>query len=312
MPHAEPPTDEFELPDLEAPAPDEGPGEDAGFGDLELDATPSQQAEVSTDFFSADDLDLEPVSVGGGDASAAGGDDFVLDEMEMVEDEPPAGDEPIELLGEPMDIPESPATMPVQSQAIPVFEEAGDDDVEVEFDLESDAPAPISTDEPQAAEPVEELSSDDAVPAELRPPQRVETPDELVSRTMGARPTQQPQAAAEAARPEPVVFGEDDPFGEPFDSGPVIGKAELVTDLPPGGRAVVPKVSAPSLDPQDNQLQLRLEGTGAIAESGQVRALDITVPVPGTWVGNRRVTLQLRLTLEPTAEDMDGGRGGAS
>jgi hypothetical protein len=62
----------------------------------------------------------------------------------------------------------------------------------------------------------------------------------------------------------------------------------------------------------DNQLHLRLQGTGAIAESGQVRALDIEVPVPGTWVGHRRVTLQLRLTLTPTPEDEDGGPGGPS
>ena len=40
---------------------------------------------------------------------------------------------------------------------------------------------------------------------------------------------------------------------------------------------------------------------------GQVRELDIQVPVPGSWVGNRRVTLQLRLTLTPDTEDEDGG-----
>jgi hypothetical protein len=63
---------------------------------------------------------------------------------------------------------------------------------------------------------------------------------------------------------------------------------------------------------EDNQLHLRLHGTGAIVESGQVRALDIEVPVPGSWVGNRRVTLQLRLTLTPDSEDENGGSGGHS
>ncbi len=57
----------------------------------------------------------------------------------------------------------------------------------------------------------------------------------------------------------------------------------------------------------DNQLHLRLQGTGAVIESGQVRELDIEVPVPGAWVGHRRVTLQLRLTLTPDTEDEDGG-----
>ena len=60
---------------------------------------------------------------------------------------------------------------------------------------------------------------------------------------------------------------------------------------------------------EDNQLHLRLQGTGAIIESGQVRELDIEVPVPGSWVGNRRVTLQLRLTLTPDSEDENGESG---
>jgi hypothetical protein len=77
-------------------------------------------------------------------------------------------------------------------------------------------------------------------------------------------------------------------------------------------QVVVPPPSFGSLvRADDNQLHLRLHGTGAIAESGQVRALDIEVPVPGPWVGNRRVTLQLRLTLSPVPEDDDGGPGGA-
>ena len=63
---------------------------------------------------------------------------------------------------------------------------------------------------------------------------------------------------------------------------------------------------------EDNQLHLRLKGTGAIIESGQVRAIDIEVPVPGAWVGNRRVTLQLRLTLTPDTEDEDDGPGSPS
>ncbi len=63
---------------------------------------------------------------------------------------------------------------------------------------------------------------------------------------------------------------------------------------------------------EDNQLHLRLQGTGAIVDSGQVRALDIEVPVPGSWVGNRRVTLQLRLTLTPDTEDGNDGPTGSS
>jgi hypothetical protein len=122
-------------------------------------------------------------------------------------------------------------------------------------------------------------------------------------------PEQPPVTPPDEPSPESggVVFGEGEPFAVP----------DPVT--PPGGYVLAPaKVDEPG-DPAagivrvgDNQLQLRLQGTGAIAESGQVRALDIEVPVPGSWVGNRRVTLQLRLTLSPVAEDEDGGPGGAS
>ena len=76
--------------------------------------------------------------------------------------------------------------------------------------------------------------------------------------------------------------------------------------IEPAGRREV-AVSA-----EDNQLHLRLQGTGAIVESGQMRELDIEVPVPGSWVGNRRVTLQLRLTLIPDTEAENGGPGDPS
>jgi signal recognition particle receptor subunit beta len=108
--------------------------------------------------------------------------------------------------------------------------------------------------------------------------------------------TEEPAAAS-----EPVTLGEGDPFVVPEPEGPP-GTYVLAPSEPREGIVQV----------GDNQLHLRLEGTGAIAESGQVRALDIEVPVPGSWVGNRRVTLQLRLTLSPVPEDEDGGPGGAS
>jgi hypothetical protein len=103
-----------------------------------------------------------------------------------------------------------------------------------------------------------------------------------------------------------ITLGEGDPFGDVVDDQPT-----------PVRREIEPHVMVPEprfeglVRAEDNQLHLRLHGTGAIAESGQVRALDIEVPVPGTWVGNRRVILQLRLTLLPVAEDDDGGSGRA-
>ncbi|HPA81404.1 MAG TPA: GTPase domain-containing protein [Thermoanaerobaculales bacterium] len=125
-------------------------------------------------------------------------------------------------------------------------------------------------------------------------------------------PAAPPAGAAEssrelAARHGLITLGEGDPFGDVVDDQPTPVRREIEPQV-----AMTPPPSFTSLvRADDNQLHLRLHGTGAIAESGQVRALDIEVPVPGPWVGNRRVTLQLRLTLSPVAEDDDGGSVGA-
>jgi len=154
--------------------------------------------------------------------------------------------------------------------------------------------------------------------------------DELEESIFGAKKRAKPPepAAAEPSPPEitakidppfpkaarrpsaPVVLDEEDPFG---DQAAAADEPALEPDsVFSGSGPVVPSISALRLDPHDNQLAIRLEGTGAIAESGQVRALDIQVPVPGAWVGHRRVTIQLRLTLEPTTEEEDDGRGGSA
>ena len=117
------------------------------------------------------------------------------------------------------------------------------------------------------------------------------------------------EVAAKTTSRDPVIFGVGDPFGDELDDVATPVRSEVQPHV---------EISTPVDDgaamvrAEDNQLHLRLHGTGAIAESGQVRALDIEVPVPGSWVGNRRVTLQLRLTLTPMPEDDDGGPGGAS
>ena len=44
----------------------------------------------------------------------------------------------------------------------------------------------------------------------------------------------------------------------------------------------------------------------AIAQYGEVRELELEVPVPSAWVGGSRMTLQLRLTLVPQEEKNSG------
>jgi len=105
----------------------------------------------------------------------------------------------------------------------------------------------------------------------------------------GAAPGAGEPFVAPAAHPgEPFSTWDGDPFGEP-----AVAPGEIA---PVTARAV-------EVSPEGNQLSVRLEGTRALAEYGQVRELDLVVPVPGGWIGNRRVTLQLRLTLVPEAEE---------
>ncbi len=140
----------------------------------------------------------------------------------------------------------------------------------------------------------------------------------VVSRLATPRPATPPPAVRRAT---PGIGVDDGPFvDEPSDRIPVtIGEGDPFAISEPEVKPTAVPVLARAEQPHDgivrvgdNQLHLRLQGTGAIAESGQVRALDIEVPVPGSWVGNRRVTLQLRLTLTPASEDEYGGPGGSS
>jgi signal recognition particle receptor subunit beta len=168
--------------------------------------------------------------------------------------------------------------------------------------------------------------------AEAVPPAAVDSVEGGVETALpepaDAEPVVSRLATPKPATPTSVVHREDSGsgvhdgpfFDEPSDRIPVtIGQGDPFAIAEPEAKPTAVPVLARAEQPQDgivraddNQLHLRLQGTGAIAESGQVRALDIEVPVPGSWVGNRRVTLQLRLTLTPASEDEYGGPGGSS
>ncbi len=171
------------------------------------------------------------------------------------------------------------------------------------------------SDEESSATPVRPTRSghvDDLVASVLGRARTEEPPSSPGTEPRSAEVTPPADAEGAAASPpwersrrsapaQPVTFGDGDPFAAEEED-------EAVAEVVPA--PIAPRPHEPvSVQAHDNQLHLRLQGTGAIAESGQVRELDIQVPVPGSWVGNRRVTLQLRLTLMPASEDEDGGEG---
>ena len=71
---------------------------------------------------------------------------------------------------------------------------------------------------------------------------------------------------------------------------------EFAAEAPPPARAVPRRAWRPS-----QRVVPR-----ALAQYGEVRELELEVPVPAVWVGGKRMTLQLRLTLVPQ-EDEHGG-----
>jgi hypothetical protein len=217
---------------------------------------------------------------------APGGSPEVLEALgapvEAVAETPPP--EPV-----PEDIPAEPEIQPVE-----VVEETFEPPpVEAVAEV-------VDIGEPPSVEAVEEV--EEVVDIDIEEPPPVKEVEEAIDVSAEAAESEQ---LFDATPAEPIVVGNDDPWTEEELSG-VYDLAEVER----AEQAAAIEAAEPrpvDVRAEDNQLHLRLQGTGAIIESGQVRALDIEVPVPGAWVGNRRVTLQLRLTLTPDTEDEDDG-----
>ena len=184
-----------------------------------------------------------------------------------------------------------------EEEEAPTFSVGVDD----EMVSEPEFAAPEVT-EPEFVEPIVEASeSIDSIIVDFKDeepvveePVAIEPPDSEPAVTESTPP---PVAEVPTPKSRPIMFGVGDPF---FTSD----LDAVVPEVLPQPAAMAPMNNAIDVSAESNQLHLQLRGSGAIAEMGQVRALDIEVPVPGQWVGNQKVTLQLRLTLTP-AEDED-------
>ena len=340
----EPPRPFAEAPPTEtAPASRQAPGPPAGFADTAESSRPPAfragagegafEDHVNTAVYALGDKDK-----GGGDASDDG---FVDEPTSATASEPPDGtDYSIDLEPPP------PAAPEFEDVEEPFARAQTDSGMEVPSIGEIVIGGPEEPAEPEAPPaPTEQAPADQPAPVE-RYEDRIEAPSPFAPRPkepeIAAAPEEPAAASAEwtskeltedvrqafgagenrealaslvadadhddaaesepaepvRRRPptEPITVGEGDPFGDLKDEA----ESEIAVAIEPARRREI------DVRAEDNQLHLRLQGTGAIVESGQVRALDIEVPVPGSWVGNRRVTLQLRLTLSPVPEDEDG------
>jgi signal recognition particle receptor subunit beta len=174
---------------------------------------------------------------------------------------------------------------------------------------------------PSLAEPPMEAPAavDEAVSRDREARRAGRAVDDLVASVLDAAPEPEAPVPADAIGAgegsEPFLVGDGDPFADVEPAAPAPGGDE---PQPIAARAVLVSpddatgaTANPLQTRQDTQLRVQLHsGSGAIADYGEVREMDIVVPVPGPWIGNRRVTMQLRLTFIPAAEDEDDGANG--
>ncbi len=209
------------------------------------------------------------------------------------------------------------------------FGEAAGGEAELPFAPAAEAGPPPAGEAPPAAAPSEELpfaeafpapaevaapvteglaeagvAEVEAVPFEFAPAEEPAVPEltpPAEGETERAAPWPKETALAEAAYPEPEPFALG---GEPMPSlAPLAGTASedvfAVTPVPPREPEPVP-AAEPVERVVLGELQPRI-----LAALGNVRELEIEIPVPAKWIGGKRMTVQLRLTLVPQQEGDD-------
>jgi len=255
------------------------------------------------------------------------------------------GDEPVfATVDQPLDpFASGPLSAEAPPTASPLQDEPGEVEV-FATGAEPSAPAPLLVPEEQPApllaadEPGEppgraDMLADAMAPAPLwlQAPVAAPQPDVFAASEVPVVPS--------TPLPPPLLV---DPYADPFaeevaapppcmaDVFSVPGEETAPATEAPLDEAEVPAAAAEddlvfeSLAPMAVQVEVE-EGTGAgerlaplpeavvqrvvpraLAQFGEVRELELEVPVPAAWVGGRRMTLQLRLTLVPE-EDVHVG-----
>ncbi len=199
--------------------------------------------------------------------------------------------------------------------------------------LEAPAEAPAVPAPPDVA--VMAPATTSPLPLPLPPPAVAESAFEFLDATPPAPAApSEPEPAVSPFDPGPpaVVAGTapaplDDPFGEPQSAGAVAGDDVFELPRPPleaveeapadeGAQAEAEPAPEPefvvALSAGEEVAAVTSEAGGSatralvqrvvprlLAQVGEVRELELEVPVPAVWTGGKRLTLQFRLTLIP-------------
>ncbi|HVN77028.1 MAG TPA: GTPase domain-containing protein [Thermoanaerobaculaceae bacterium] len=224
-------------------------------------------------------------------------------------DLPPAAPEPLESLPEPPPPPEPIAPLPLPPEAVsappqaPVFSafpEGGDifrgdgSMPAVTGKIFMGAPpapafeeAALLSDPFEAAFGIQEAPGADVF--EVAPPPAPPAPAEEVAPEVASAPAFEAEVAA---APEPVA-----------EAGPAEELPAAAEEAPAAAPTphVQPEVTASLSDEAGHAIVQRIVPR-ALAQVGEVRELELEVPVPAMWTGGKRLTLQFRLTLIPEEE----------
>ncbi len=167
-----------------------------------------------------------------------------------------------------------------------------------------------SAPEPVAPEPMPSAGGE-VFEVELPEPVSVKTGRVMLPTAVGT-PEEEMVAAVAPAEDLPAFVlpaGELAALADPFES-PAVGGQGASDDVfqlePPAPPAVEPEVELVTetpppleLSPEAKSALVQRVVPRALAQVGEVRELELEVPVPAVWTGGRRLTLQLRLTLVP-------------
>jgi signal recognition particle receptor subunit beta len=231
---------------------------------------------------------------------------------------PPAEIEPeftapgIPAFGEPVAAFAEPEMSPFSEPPIPAFADLGDPFLLADAAFEAPAAAAPSAEpgdvfaaEPAAqAEPVAEAPV--ATEPEAEAPARVETyaevqaaPEPMLTVPVAFLEPPAP-ADVDGVAVEPVV----EPPAEPaFFAAPTVEVAATASETVPPAAGEQPSPEAVAEAERAAGAAIQRVIPRALAQYGEVRELELEVPVPSVWVGGKRMTLQLRLTLVPQEEE---------
>ncbi len=106
------------------------------------------------------------------------------------------------------------------------------------------------------------------------------------------------EPAPEPAEPEPVLA---EPESAPEEAESAAFAPVAPEGAPVAAPALTPEVTASLSDEAGHAIVQRIVPR-ALAQVGEVRELELEVPVPSVWTGGKRLTLQFRLTLIPEEE----------